>query len=403
MANTNTVLIPKVLHRGLMALRERVIMPRLVNSDFSNEAVKKCTQIVIPLPVAVADQEVAPSNVLVAPTDVTPTSATLSLDQWRHSLPIGLTNKEKTEIDASEDFLPMQMSEAIKGLANTLNQYIWGKYTTDRTGVYGFISNPSAGAASAILDPFGTGTTDTSGVSAATNAKKVLNAQLCPRQDRRGVLNFNAEAAMLDLGAISDAEKIGSSDVKISGEVGCKFGIDWFADDHVPTHTVGTCFAASPADVTCREAEAAGVTAISILDAGAGTLVAGDIFTIAGDTQTYVVTGSNAPYTLHASNDTQVSIAPALQVAVSGSEVITVKNSHTVNMVFHRDAFGFAMRVLELDTEGRQVMTMTDPISGITLRLMVTPQHYQTTWSFDILYGAELVRPELAMRVAGAI
>ena len=96
MANTNTVLIPKVLHRGLMALRERVIMPRLVNSDYSNEAVKRCTQIVIPLPVAVADQAVTPSNVLHAPTDVTPTSATLELSEWRHSLPIGLTDKEKT-------------------------------------------------------------------------------------------------------------------------------------------------------------------------------------------------------------------------------------------------------------------------------------------------------------------
>ena len=404
MANTNTVLIPKVLYRGLMALRQRVIMPRLVNSDFSNDAVAKGTQIVIPLPVAVADQAVTPSNVLVAPTDVTLTSATLALDQWRHSKPVGLTDKEKTEIDADANFLPMQMSEAIKGLANTLNAYIWGKYTTSTSGVYGFISNPSAGAASAIIDPFASGTTDTSGVSAATNAKRVLNAQLCPRQDRRGVLNFNAEAAMLDLGAISDAEKIGSPDVKIEGEIGRKFGIDWFADDHVPSHTVGTCFASTPADVTCKESEAKGSTAISILDAGAGTLVAGDIFTIAGDSQTYVVTGSSAPYTLHASNDTQVSILPHLKVAVSGGgQVITVKNSHVVNMVFHRDAFGFAMRVLEMDVTGRQVMTMTDPVSGITLRLMVTPQHYQTTWSFDILYGAALVRPEFAMRIAGAI
>ena len=34
MANTNTVLIPKVLSRGLMALRERAIMPRLVEQRF---------------------------------------------------------------------------------------------------------------------------------------------------------------------------------------------------------------------------------------------------------------------------------------------------------------------------------------------------------------------------------
>ena len=208
---------------------------------------------------------------------------------------------------------------------------------------------------------------------------------------------------MLDLAEISDAEKIGSSDVKITGEVGKKFGINWFADDDIPTHTVGTSYAGSPADVTCRESDAVGVTAISILDAGAGTLVAGDIFTIAGDTQTYCVTGSGAPYTLHASNDTQVSIVPALKVAVSGGEVVTVKNSHTVNLVFHRDAIALVMRVMEMDIEGRQVFTATDPVSGITLRLVVTPQHYQTTWSFDLLYGCTLVRPEFAVRIAGAI
>ncbi len=403
MANTQTVLLRKILARGLMALRERVIMPRLVNSDFSSEAVQKGNEITIPLPAAVADQSVTPSNTSLAPTDVTPTSAVIALDQWRQSVPLGITDKEKTEVATKEDFMPMQLSEAIKGLANTLNQYIWGKYTTTTSGIYGFISSPNDGT-DTIADPFaGTGTTNTSGVSAATNAKRVLNQQLCPRDDRRGVLNFNAEAAMLDLGAISDAEKIGSSDVKITGEVGRKFGIDWFADDHVPEHTVGTSYEASPANVDCREAETAGVTAIGINDAGAGTLVAGDIFTIAGDSQTYVVTGSGAPYTLHASNDVQVSILPALQVSVSGSEVISVVNSHTVNLVFHRDAFGFAMRVLELDITGRTIATQTDPVTGLTLRLEVIPQHKQTTWSFDILYGANLVRPELAMRIAGAI
>jgi len=370
MANTLTVLLPKIISRGLMALRERVIMPRLVNSDFSAEAVAQGTEITIPLPVAVADIPVVPSNVSVAPTDVTPTSVTLPLDQWRQSTPIGLTDREKVEIMTKDDFLPLQFSEAIKGIANRLNQYIWGKYTTATSGVYGFISNPSTGVGT-ILDPFGTSTTDTSGVSAATGAKRVLNAQLCPRDDRRGVLSFNAEAAMLDLGEISDAEKIGTDEVKITGEVGRKFGINWFADDHVPTHTVGTSYEASPADVTLKETEAEGSTAISILDAGAGTLVAGDILTIAGDTQTYCVTGSGAPYTLHASNDTQVSIVPALKVAQSG--------------------------------EGRQIMTMTDPISGISLRLEIEKQHKQTTYAFDVLYGATLVRPELAMRIAGAI
>lgn len=403
MANTNTVLIPKILARALSVLRERVIMPRLVNGDYSRDAVAKGEQITIPIPVAVADQAVTPSNVSLAPTDVTPTKVTLPVDQHRQSLPIGLTDKEKTEIEYKLDFLPMQMEESIKGLANTLNVYIWNQFTNTDLGIYGFIANPNLGVGT-ILEPFQTGTTDTSGVSAITGAKRILNEQLCPRDDRRGVLSFNAEAAMLDLAQISDADKIGSSDVKVTGEVGRKFGVDWFADDHIPTHTAGTCYNASTT-LSLKETEAAGSTAISLKDSDddGSTVVAGDILTVAGDTQTYCVIGSSAPYTID-NVGVQVSILPALKVAQSGgSQAVTMANSHTVNLVFHRDAIALVMRVLEMDMEGRQAFMATDPVSGVTLRLIVQQQHYQTTWSFDILYGSKLVRPEFATRIAGAI
>ena len=38
----------------------------------------------------------------------------------------------------------------------------------------------------------------------------------------------------------SDAEKLGSTAVKIEGKIGSKSGIDWFADDGVPTHIAVT-------------------------------------------------------------------------------------------------------------------------------------------------------------------
>lgn len=406
MVNTLTTIMPKILARALVSLRTRCIMPRIVNSDYSTEATKKGKTIDVPVPVAVGTQQVAPSNTPVAPTDLTPADVQISLDQWYQNNPIGLTDKELTEIDESDKFLPMQLEEAIKALATVVNQNIISKYKTTNRGIYGFLSNPTTGVGT-ILDLFLSGTTDTSGVSAATGAKKVLNQQLCPRTDRRGLLNFNNEANALDLSQFSDAEKIMSAVVKMEGEIGRKFGVDWVADDDVPNHTVGTSYEGSPADVTVGEAEAVGSTAIRIHDAGAGTLVLGDIITIAGDSQTYVIIGSSAPYTLHASNDTQVGILPALKVECSGAEVITVKNSHAVNLVFHRDAFAFATRPL-LDNSrkyslGTQMISMQDLVTGLILRLEVSRQHKQIVWEFDILWGADLIRPELAMRLAGAV
>ena len=68
----------------------------------------------------------------------------------------------------------------------------------------------------------------------------MLNKQLAPRGERPAVLDFDAEANALVLAQLSDTEKIGSAAVKIECEIGCKLGIDWFADDGVPTHTAVT-------------------------------------------------------------------------------------------------------------------------------------------------------------------
>jgi hypothetical protein len=177
------------------------------------------------------------------------------------------------------------------------------------------------------------------------------------------------------------------------------FGMDWFADDHVPTHT-STPLTAGAA--TVNGAHAAGVKTVSIAKAtNTSPLVAGDIIKFASDNQTYVVT---AAVTLAVGN-TNVSIYPGLVTSKAGGEAVTLTASHTVNLGFHRNAIAFATRPLQastIDLElGNQMMSMQDPKSGIVLRLEVSRQYKQTVWDFDILWGAKLVRPELACRLAG--
>jgi len=412
--NTLTAIMPKILARALLTLRERCIMPRLVNSDYSVEAAKKGTTIDVPIPVAVGTKEVLAQVAGDTPVALTPTYVQIPLNQWRQNEPIGLTDRELCEIDAQEHFLPMQMAEAIKALANEVNVYILSKYKGKLRGVYGFIASPSTGVGS-IVDPFAsTGTADADGEGGATHAKKILNQQLCPRVDRRGVLNFDAEANALDLSAFSDADKIMSAAVKIEGEIGRKFGIDWIADDHVVDHTAGTAYEGTPAKVTVKATEAAGSVAIGLVDSDAAseTIVQGDILTITHaiapyDTQTYVVIG-DGPYVLDSATvAVEVGIYPALKVQAEAGDVVSLKNSHAVNMVFHRDAFAFATRPLLANASqyalGNQMLTMQDPVTGLILRLEVSRQHKQTVWEFDILYGADLVRPDLAMRIAGAV
>ena len=73
MANTITNILPKILARGLLALREQAVMPRLVNLDYSNESAQKGDTIDVPIPSSLTVSDTVPSNVLEAPADSAPT------------------------------------------------------------------------------------------------------------------------------------------------------------------------------------------------------------------------------------------------------------------------------------------------------------------------------------------
>jgi hypothetical protein len=147
-----------------------------------------------------------------------------------------------------------------------------------------------------------------------------------------------------------------------------------------------------------------GTTAAST---GACALLAGDIINIAGHTQTYVLTANATQAS--AASDVTLAIEPGLQIALVGSEAITVKATHVVNLGFHRDAFAFATRPVGdmVFKGGSEILQMTDmgsngvPGTGINLTLEVSRQHHQTSWELSILYGCKTIRRELAARLAG--
>ncbi len=384
MANTISEIMPKILARGLLALREQASMPRLVNGSYSNEAAEQGDTIDIPVPSVIAAKDVTPSAVYSSVTDSAPSKVQVKLDNWKQA-DFYLTDKEMTEIDRNAHFIPMQMSEAIRALANVVNEQIFQEYK----GIYGFTGTPG-------VTPFASSVVD------ATNARKVLHGQRAPRDMRRGVLDYDAEANALALSPFSDAEKVGGNDVKIEGEIGRKFGIDWYADDAVPTHTAGTI--SSPGGVVKTNAAVGASTLVIAANSGAGTyqINAGDIFTLAGDTQTYVVNATVSAIGSAGTSGQAISIEPPLKVAAASSTAMTVKGDHVVNLAFHRDAFAFANRPLQsAGLAAENIMSMTDPQTGITLRLEVVRQNKRTVWQLDILWGAKLVRRELAARIAG--
>jgi|TARA_Y100000310_G_scaffold160700_1_gene160544 hypothetical protein len=381
MANTLTNILDKILAQGLLTLREAAVMPLLTSTDYQGEAAEQGDTIDVPRPVAQVVSSVVPAAGDKTASNKVPSKVQIAMDQWKMT-DFHLTDKELAEIDRNRHFIPMQTAEAARALGNTADTFIHGKYT----GVYGYV-----GTAATV--PFST-------VATTTNARKVLNTQLAPTTQRRIVMDPNAEDQALQLAAYSDLEKTGDIAVKIEGELGRKFGIDHFMSQNVQTHTTGTIVSAQVASTT-----AIGVSALGIngLTAG-GTLVLGDVFTIAGDSQTYTINTAGTT-TLVSTVAQNLSIDPPLKVIASATSVIQVKATHVVNLAFNRQAFAYVTRPIAdavgALTGGNPSSTLTDNLTGLTMRLEVVRQHKQNAFQFDMLYGANLVRPEFATRIAG--
>ena len=309
--NDLSKVVDKLLAQGLLALRGTCVMPRLVNSDYSNLAAQQGASIDVPIPSAIKAQAVTPGATSQDTGDISPVSATIKLDRWMEA-PFYLTDKDLME--ANRGVIPMQASEAVKAIANDVNATLLGLGRK----FYGMVGTP--------------GTTPFSTVVDATNARKVLNRQLAPVNDRRIVLDPDAEAAALGLSGFADVSKSGDARPIIDGTIGRKYGFDWAMDQQVPSFEA------------------------SVMTEGALT-----------------VNGANE----------------------AGAQV--------VSLAFHRDAIAFATRPLMDSANGLGNLTQyaVDPVSGLSLRLEVSREHKRTRFSYDILYGADVVRRELGCRIAG--
>lgn len=383
MANVFTAIIPKIIAMGLMTLRETCLMPMLVSSNYDDEVKKIGDTIDFPVPQIQIAGDVVPAATPPTPASKTPTTVQLQLNKWKQT-DFHLTDKQLGEIDTNK-FRGMQIQEAARALANKVNVDILAEYKS----VYGYVGT-------AGTTPFASNT------AAATDSRKVLARQLCPKSNRKGILNADAEANALSLAAFQDADKAGTDLTKKEGEIGRKFGFDWFMEDAAPTHTAGSITTGLIAKAST--AVAAGLKsflATTAASTGACALVVGDVIAIAGHTTTYVVTAVATQAS--AASDVIVAVEPALERALAGSEAITVKASHVVNMVFHPNAFAFANRRVdgEMFKGGNEFGQITDPLTGITLALEVSRQYKQTVWEFSILYGTKCIRPEFACRIAG--
>lgn len=397
MANDLQILTDKLLARGLLTLRENAIMPRLVYRDLGSEAMGKGTTIQVPIPAAQTVSDVAPSAAPIQGTDKSIRYKSIQLDQWKKT-DFYLTDKEMAETLANDRFIPMQAAEAVKVIGNHIDERLLGHASE----FYGFVGTPDT-------TPFGTGreTKDAIDVTAT------LTKQLAPKQERFCVVNVDAAASAMGVRAFQDISWTGNANVMDNAEMRYKLGLQWFEDQNVQSHTAGAKVTGTETGTNyqhwavnnsggyataAKQNDGESTIAIDKVTGGSGVTiadpVAGDIFTFAGSTQTYVVVSFSS---------NSLTFAPELKSDIADNAKLTFKGNHVNNFAFTRNAIALVTRPLAPQPNvGNTIQsTMTDEETGLSMRLEVTRQNKQLLFEFDILFGSGVLRRELGCRLAG--
>lgn len=327
-------------------------------------------------------------------SDVDPDEIQVSVDTWRE-VKFGLTDQE---LATTGEII---ISDHIRPAAYALAAYI----DAALTALYKFV--PWSVDAQATIDALD-----------IINPRKVLRDNVGPLLDSMDchfAIDPTLEAKFLNLGIFHQAQVAGegiNQDALLNGSLGRRFGVEFFVNQTLPTHTSGTVVSAGT-DVLGALAAAGtkGDTTVQIENLSTGspaeTIKAGDSFVIAGHTQRYVI---GADVTLTGGATGAVAIWPPLVQDYNIASVVTFENgtvtgnnadSFNANIMFHQNAFTLVMAPLpEIgDGAGAKMAVVTDPQTGLSMRsrLAYDDTNAKVIVTLDVLYGVKCLDPNLAV------
>jgi hypothetical protein len=235
------------------------------------------------------------------------------------------------------------------------------------------------------------------------------------------LIDTGMEAAFLDLGIFHEAQITGQGTNQaalLNGSLGQRFGVEVFAtqnaDVDVAALSSTATASAGAGDKIGAVNNAAGYDANFSTIAvdgftGTETTQIGDTFRIAGDPTIYTLTAATT-WVAGAGN---LTFYPPLRRNVVDNAVVTLIQLNAIeeaanvrNLMFHRNAFALAFAPLPMTGDGRgaEMATVTDPITGLSVRARMWYEGATGTnfVALDALYGTQVLDPMLAVQVKRA-
>lgn len=381
MANTLTNLIPDIYAALDVVSRELVGFIPAVARDSTADRVALNQTLRIPIaPSNAAGGNITPAMSLPSASDQTIGNATLTFTKQRF-FPFSWTGEEQKSVDYGPGFLTLkqyQIAQAIRAAVNEMESDIAVAAYKGASRAYGTAANT----------PFGTA----GDYSDAAQLRKILDDNGAPLSDRAIILNTTAGANIRAKQA--QAYMAGSNDLQRNGVLMDLAGFMFRESAQVPTVTAGAMASAT----TTAAVLSIGQTVLPLATAGTGVVAAGDIITLANDSNKYVVSAVSFAGSNPASGDSITIAAPGLRVAQSSAaRAITVVATSARNIGFSRNSILLATRLPAVPEGGDLAsdrVTISDPKSGIALEFAVYPGFRMNVYHVSVCWGVSVIKPE---------
>jgi hypothetical protein len=358
------------------ALRENAGLLGVVQKDMQNAPAGVGETVTVGFAAPLEADDVSPAATITLPSDIALKQKQVSLSAWKKA-EFYLTSRDEAKLaDAQGSWVPEQLAEAVRAVLVPV-----------RTALY-LACKKFNGYAGTSQETFVNSTDKLANYAAA---RKTLNQMLCPRVGRVAMLGADEEAAALNIEQFIDASKTGdqSNPAFRDGIIGRVLGFETHGEDanDIPAlHTAGNA-----TGWVLDGEHAIGSTTIDV-KSGSGDLHVGSIVTIGNFTYSVLTDINTGSFTIN---------EPGLRETVTDGTAVTLKDSHTIC------GYGFVPSGIML--VGRMPMqkgalgvhqAVTDPVTGLMLKLSVLPGDECVLWRVSSLYGADVIDPRKGCRFA---
>lgn len=371
MSNTLTNLVPDLYEALDVVSRELVGFIPAVTLDSGAERAALNQSVRVPISPAAAAGNVTPGQLPPDDGDQSIGNTPITISKAR-VVPFRWTGEEQRGINTGPGYRNLrrdQIAQAIRTLVNEM-EVDMGSLLTNASRAYG-----TAGAT-----PFATDLSDTA------QLRKILSDNGAPLSDLQLVIDTSAGAKLRSLAQLTKANEAGTTELRAQGTLLELHGFMVRESAGVAMHTAGT---GASYKVNHNNGYAAGATTIA-MDTGTGTILAGDVVSIAADASKYVVGSALASGSLAIN-------APGLRATWADNADVTVAASYTANMAFSRNAMVLVTRPPALPEEGDSAddrMLITDPRSGMTFEFAMYRQYRRVRYEVSLAWGYANIKPE---------